>query len=292
MTKITIFSSHRAERGLLQPLINRLEMHPEFDREVFSLHPSADFDINYAGAHNLLERNRPDLVIIPCDRLEALAAALAAFNMGIPIIHFHAGDVGTGSKDEMYRHAISIMADVHLCNGPTAKKTVNDLLTAVKRSPALVYDVGSTAMDDLEIDTSICPNRPYELVLYHPPTNDMELINRELDEIEELINPDTVTIWLSPNGDLGSDIIIRRANKSDAFYKTDLPRAKFLGLVQNCQYFIGNSSSMVCEAPMWLSPEQIIHVGDRNRNRSFDEIQPGATDRIMGILEVIASGPI
>ncbi len=121
----------------------------------------------------------------------------------------------------------------------------------------------------------------------------MELINRELDEIEELINPDTVTIWLSPNGDLGSDIIIRRANKSDAFYKTDLPRAKFLGLVQNCQYFIGNSSSMVCEAPMWLSPEQIIHVGDRNRNRSFDEIQPGATDRIMGILEVIScSGDI
>jgi len=43
MIRITIFSSHRAERGLLQPLINRLEAHPTFDLVIFSLHPPADF---------------------------------------------------------------------------------------------------------------------------------------------------------------------------------------------------------------------------------------------------------
>lgn len=292
MTRIIIFSSHRAERGLLQPLINRLEAHPEFDLDVFSLHPAADFSVIYAGAYNRLERNRPDIVIVPCDRLEAMAAALATFNLGIPIIHFHAGDVGTASKDEVYRHAISLLADVWLCNGPTAKKTVDNLMFAVQRLPTLVYDVGSTLMDDLEIDTSFCPNQPYELVLYNPPAYDSELINRELDALEELINPDTVTIWCAPNGELGSDIIIRRANRSNAFYHTDVSRPKFLALIKNCRCFIGNSSSMVCEAPMWLSPEQIIHIGDRNKHRSFDEIQPGATDKIMGILEVIASGPV
>jgi len=292
MIRITIFSSHRAERGLLQPLINRIEAHPTFDLEVFSLHPPADFDVNYAGAHNLLERNHPDLVIVPCDRLEALAAALAAFNMGIPIIHFHAGDVGTASKDEMYRHMISLMADVHLCNGPSAKKTVDNLMIAVRRLPALVYDVGSTAMDDIEIDESLCPDGPYELVLYHPPTNDTEMINRELDALEELLNPNVRTVWCYPNRDPGSDTIVRRINSLDVDSHTDLPRSQFLGLMKNCRCFIGNSSSMVCEAPMWLSPEQIIHVGDRNRDRSFDGIQPGATDRIIEIMEAIASGSI
>lgn len=291
MTRITIFSSHRAERGLLQPLINRLELHPQFEREVFSLHPGADFSVNYSGAYNRLERNRPDIVIIPCDRLEALAAALAAFNLGIPIIHFHAGDVGTASKDEAYRHAISLMASVHLCNGPTAKKTIDNLLISVQRVPTLVYDVGSTALDDIEIDTPSHLGR-YDLVLYNPPTNDPELINRELDEIVEVINSDIMTIWCYPNRDPGSDIIVRRINSLDVTSYTELPRSQFLGLVKNCEYFIGNSSSMVCEAPMWLSAEQIIHVGDRNRNRSFDGINPGATNRIIGILEVIASGPV
>jgi len=292
MTRITIFSSHRAERGLLQPLINRLEARPDFDVDVFSLHPPASFDVNYEGAHNRLERKPADLAIVPCDRLEALAAALAAFNLKIPIIHFHAGDVGTVSRDEVHRHAISLMASVHLCNGPTAKKNVDNLLIAVQRLPALVYDVGSTMLDDVEIDTTVCPNRPYELVLYHPPADDPELINRELNEIEELLNPDMVTIWCEPNGDPGSEVIHRRVKQTDAFEHPGLPRSKFLGLMKNCEFFIGNSSSMVCEAPMWLSPEQIIHVGDRNRNRSFDEINPGATDRIIGILEVIACGQV
>jgi len=229
-------------------------------------------------------------MIVPCDRAEALAGALAAFELNIPIIHFHAGDVGTTSKDEMHRHMISLMASVHLCNGPSAKKVVCDLLKAVGRPVGCVYDVGSTMLDDLEIDTSLCPDEPYDLILYHPPTDDPELIKKELDDIYPLIHPSVHVCWLYPNGDPGSEIIIKRiaGPKSTPWAFQNLPRSQFLGLVKNCEYFIGNSSSMVCEAPMWLSPEQILHIGDRNRDRSFDEINPGATDRILGILEVIA----
>lgn len=310
MTRICIVTSHRAERGLLQPLIDRLVAHPTFDLDLFSLDPDADHVANYdqAGAHYM--DKRPDIVIIPCDRAEALDGALAVFELGAPIIHFHAGDVGTASKDEMYRHAISLMASVHLCNGPSAKKVVCDMLKAVGRPIGCVYDVGSTAMDDVEIDISMIPDEygsqifhAYELVLYHPPRDDPELINNELDEIENILTSGSrhvanrTVFWGYPNGDPGSKIITKRIEEFRL--KTELSvcafsttRPKFLGLMKYCKHFIGNSSSMVCEAQMWLSPEQIIHIGDRNRNRSFDAINPGATDRIIEILEEIAGEQI
>ncbi len=290
MTRICIVSSHRAERGLLQPLINRLEAHPDFSLHLMELDPQFDIGSNCLEARSYLQAVKHDLMIIPCDRAEALAGALVAFELNIPIIHFHAGDVGTVCKDEVYRHAISLMASVHLCNGPSAKKVVCDMLQAVGRPVGCVYDVGSTAMDDIEIDEPVPDLSPYDLILYNPPTNDPELINRELDEIEELIDPDVTVFWGYPNGDPGSEIVIERIG--DQFTFRNMPRPQFLGHVKNCRYFIGNSSSMVCEAPMWLSPEQIIHIGDRNRNRSFDDIQPGATDRIVGILEVTDCGPV
>ena len=291
MNRICIVSSHRAERGLLQPLIDRLEAHPEFELDLFSLDPAVDVDVNYWKAYLHLNE-RPDAVIVPCDRLEALAGALAAFNMGIPIIHFHAGDTGTQSNDEVYRAMISMMASVHLCNGPTARETVCDMLEAVGRSTEQVYDVGSTAMDDLVIDIALCPDSPYDLILYNPPINDTELIKRDLDEIEELLDPDVRTVWCYPNRDPGSDIIVGRINGVDVKSYTELARPQFFGLVSRAEHFIGNSSSMVCEAPVWLSPEQIIHIGDRNKHRSFDGIRPGGTDRIIKILEGIASGPV
>jgi len=296
--RICIISSHRAERGLLQPLIDRLEAHPAFDLDLFSLDPAEDHGVNYQQAQFHFMDERPDIVIIPCDRLEALAGALAAFNLKIPIIHFHAGDVVhkpmSMAADEVHRHAISMMASVHLCNGPSATKVVCDLLRAVGRPIGCVYDVGSTVMDDLDITEWMVLDQPYDLILYHPPTNDPVLINRELDEIESLLDPGVPVHWCYPNGDPGSEIIIERIESFEKMpWKShNLPRPYFLGLMKNCRYFIGNSSSMVCEAPMWLSPEQIIHIGDRNRNRSFDEINPGATDRIVSILEVIDAGPV
>lgn len=290
MINIAIFSSHPAERGLLQPLIKQLETHPAFDLKIFSLRPPARFDTNYAVAHNRLKHNPPDIVLIPCDRLEALAAAIATFDMGLPIIHFHAGDTGTVSRDETHRHAISLMAAIHLCNGQSARKTVINLLTAVGREHDLVFDVGSTIVDDIDIDTSLCPECPYDLVLYHPPADDSKLIESELDEIEKRLDPDVRTVWCYPNGDPGSDIIIKRIKNADVLIYNNVPRDAFIGLMKSCEYFIGNSSSMVCEAPMWLEPDQIVHIGDRNRNRCFDQIKPGATDRIVKILEDVDYG--
>jgi len=250
---------------------------------------------------------RPDIVLIPCDRAEAVVAALAAFDLQVPIIHFHAGDVVAGSvcRDEAYRHIISLMASVHLCNGDSAKNVVEDLMATVGRSADHVYDVGSTMLDYIEIDESLVPDMLYDLIVYHPIRDDRELIKEELDEIENILTTNIAyadghaedvsrrpVFWIHPNGDPGSSTIIERMDELAGIYDRirtykDLPRTQFLGLMKNCHRYIGNSSSMVHEAPMWLRENQIIHIGDRNRNRCSDGIRTGGSDRIVKVLEVI-----
>ena len=71
-------------------------------------------------------------------------------------------------------------------------------------------------------------------------------------------------------------------------YYDNLPRPQFLGLLKNCRRFITNSSAAIYEAPHFLKPEQIIMVGDRNRNRPKGPFKTGASDRIVEILHEMA----
>ena len=82
------------------------------------------------------------------------------------------------------------------------------------------------------------------------------------------------------------------ATKFDPMNPTflNVPRPQFLGLLKNCKRFITNSSAAYYEAPAFLLPEQIIIVGDRNKERSsnFYGLTPlieGASNRIIDELE-------
>ena len=65
----------------------------------------------------------------------------------------------------------------------------------------------------------------------------------------------------------------------------NLPRPQFLGLLKNCKRFISNSSATIYEAPHFLKPEQIVHIGDRNKNRDKGPFEIGASDKIVKILK-------
>ena len=58
------------------------------------------------------QRSKPDVVLIIGDRYEALAAAIAAAYMNIPVFHMQGGEV-SGSIDESARHAITKFAHFH-----------------------------------------------------------------------------------------------------------------------------------------------------------------------------------
>lgn len=297
--KICVATGNRAEEGLLKPVMDRIEKHPDMELDIFraSFYDSLRVLFDYAGKHLYL--SKPDVIIIPCDRREMLMVATRAFFMRIPIVHFHAGDLNpTGTTyDEMIRPMISLMASCWLCNGEESTENIKGLLESVGRTTDNVHNVGSTAFDDIKIDDSLVPtpNYSYDLILYHPPTLTPNKIPEELDEIERLINekPNKIVLWGYPNGDEpGSKDIIERiksvrsrcGNMIDTFQH--ISRPQFLGLMKHCSRFIGNSSSAIYEAPMFLKDEQIIQIGNRNAGRIFcGIINEGASDRIIEILE-------
>src|SRR5262245_31368328 len=56
---------------------------------------------------------RADLVVVLGDRLEMLAAAMAALPLAIPVAHVHGGEVTEGAIDEQARHALTKLAHLH-----------------------------------------------------------------------------------------------------------------------------------------------------------------------------------
>ena len=115
--------------------------------------------------------NRPGLVFTPFDRPEMIFATLAAFYQNIPVAQVHAGDKSKGTWDDTTRHSISLYATLHFCNGEKSKRRVERLLKSIGKENTRVFDVGSTAFDGIELDESIVPRQPYNLVLYNVPSS-------------------------------------------------------------------------------------------------------------------------
>lgn len=287
--RIVVAYSNRSEYGLLAPVIKRLQEHfevIEFDMgdmggEVFEL---GDL---YKKAFTFLRESAPVCVITPFDRKEQIFVALAARMLNLKVAQIHAGDISLdGTWDDQVRHMISLCCDYLFCNGEGSAERTRGLVR-LTGSSAKVFEVGSTAFDDTGVDTSICPKTLFDVVAYSPPTRHPELIDEELSEIESLL--DKPAIWIGPSGDPGSSRITERVDKikksHDITFYQNLPRPKFLGLLKRCKRVIGNSSSLFLEAPAFLRPSQIIHMGVRNRGREIVKVRRGGSGRIVKILK-------
>jgi len=275
-------------------MIDRLEKEDFFDVYTYNLVPGI-FGNNYQFVEDLIKNQfkpecKRDCILIMGDRIEMFATAVAAFHNNIPIIHYGSGITNTlATFDDYNRHCISLYADVCLCENEQSAEKVLKLKNEIKEvwiPPSHlethgvlercymnnIFIVGNLYLESLnEINESLVPSEPYDLVLINPET---------LDKESELtpINIERKMILIGPNPDEGSTSLIDfrfpRGNlktfSGGAFQEIyeNLPRPQFLGLLKNCTRFITNSSSAYYEAPHFLKPEQIIQVGERNKNRS------------------------
>lgn len=234
-----------------------------------------------------LQRLAPDVVLIIGDRYEALAAALAAAYMNLPIVHVQGGEV-SGSIDESARHAITKLAHFHFPSTKRAAEYVarmgereetilgvgcpsSDLARTMDRTlkPEVLNSRGSGATIDVE--------QPYLLVLYHPTTTEHgtehEQIAAMLDALDG-VKRQTVLLW--PNIDAGSDRISKairvfRVQRNADWMRTltNLPPEDFLRVLANASVAVGNSSSFVRDASYFGTP--IVLVGNRQNLRETDE---------------------
>jgi len=129
---------------------------------LFAIEPAHDLDIMrhgqtlsqiaarvLEGLDPLLERLRPDAVIVQGDTTTSTAAALAAFYRQIPVVHLEAGlrshDITSPFPEEANRKLTSQIATLHLAPTPTSRD--NLLREGISASDIVV--TGNTVIDAL-----------------------------------------------------------------------------------------------------------------------------------------------
>lgn len=313
-TNILVITGTRAEYGLLKSSMEAINVHdqlslsvvatgmhlsPQYgytvtdirddgftvDREVLML---LDGDTGTAMAKSLgigtasvaeaFESLDPDIVLLLGDRDEALAGALAAAHMNIPVGHIHGGDAMEGAAiDDSIRHAITKFAHIHF---PASRKSAERIRAlgeeewriTVSGAPGLddvlagEYENPQTVLDRYDLD----PERRLVLLVQHPVTTQPhqagEQIAATLDALDSL---DVQAVIIYPNSDAGGSQIIEeiesRSFARDVKTFQSLPRREYLGLMAAADVMVGNSSSGIIEAPSFDLP--VVDIGPRQKGR-------------------------
>ena len=179
--KICILTSSRADFGIMQNLINKLnlkkkriklivtgthllknygmtkseieENNLQIYKKIFisdkNDHPA---DISNVSSVLLKKLSKifkvlsPDLFIALGDRYEMLISSFVATLYKVPIVHIGGGELTEGSYDNHFRHCISKMACLHfVANNAYRKRLIN-----MGEKPSTVFNVGSLALDNLK----------------------------------------------------------------------------------------------------------------------------------------------
>lgn len=290
MRRILVCSADRAERGLLNPVMNELRKLDNVNADWCELSSNFETEDNLAILKKRLNLFKPNIVVVPTDRHEMVYIAAFAFHKGYIVAHFHAGNNLTNHPDDINRRAISCFAHILFCNMSMHKEN----LIRQGEESWRIHVVGSTAFDGVVLDDSITPTEPFDLVILHPNPLSAERTERDLMDILTVINQRSIPIiWIYPNNDSNFEIIESFLNQTEdeniIKYK-NLPKNQFSSLLKRCSRAIGNSSAFYYEMPVF-DPEhglgKLIQIGSRNRDLVVPPTVTGGSKRIANLLATI-----
>ena len=310
--KILFLSGTRADFGKLKSLISVSQQSSLFDVSIFvtGMHLQKEYgytvnEIEKSGFKNIytfenhttetsmdltlsktieglsahVKQNKPDLIVVHGDRVEALAGAIVGSLNNILVGHIEGGEV-SGTIDELIRHSVSKMSHIHFVCNQVAKNR----LIQMGEIDSHIFEIGSPDIDIMF--SSKLPSiekaksryeilfEKYALLMFHPVTTEQELIEKQINNlIDAVLEDENNYIVIYPNNDMGSSAIIKafsrlENNKRFRIFPS-LRFEYFLTFLKNCQFIIGNSSAGVREAPYYQKPS--IDLGNRQKNRNKSE---------------------
>lgn len=309
MKKVLFLTGTRADYGKLKSLMRKVEDSTEFELNIFvtGMHMLEKFGFTFneiekdnfsniypyinqskntsmdialsntiLGLSNYINENRPDLIVIHGDRLEALAGAIVGAFNNIKVAHIEGGEV-SGTIDESIRHAITKFSHFHFVANEEAKNRVLQL----GESEQSIFVIGSPDIDimysedlpsleevrqryEIKMDS-------YAILMYHPVTTESkEVLKENIENLVEAVRDSKQSyIVIYPNNDSGSDIILSHYKKMDnGPYIKMFPSIRFeyfLTLLKNAEFILGNSSAGVREASVYGVPS--VNIGTRQQGR-------------------------
>lgn len=149
-------------RQMLDQVLEIFNVVPEYDlsimRECQTLFQVTSDILN--GIRTVLEKERPELVLVHGDTSTAFVTALACFYLQIPIGHVEAGlrtyNIMSPYPEEFNRQVISIVAQYHFAPTEAAKE---NLLKEGKKETN-IYVTGNTAIDALNTTIKVDYRHP------------------------------------------------------------------------------------------------------------------------------------
>lgn len=244
-----------------------------------------------AGIGIAFESLQPDIVLILGDRYEMLAAASAATVFGIPVAHFHGGEITEGAYDDAIRHAITKLSTYHFASTEEYAQRIIQM----GEEPDRVFNVGSLGVDNIhntpkmtleELSESIGFDLSggYLLVTYHPVTRQPGEESRQTEALlRALEKTDKKILFTLPNSDAGGDRVAAlvkqwcAAEPGKRYAVASLGRKRYYAALSHCLGVVGNSSSGLIEAPSFRIPTLDIGIRQRGRVRGNTVVSCGDT---------------
>ncbi|MDP2502816.1 UDP-N-acetyl-D-glucosamine 2-epimerase, UDP-hydrolysing [Vibrio splendidus] len=317
MRKICVVTATRAEYGLLKCLLEDIQndsvlelqlistgshLSPEFgltnqqildDRFVVNktveILLSSDTPVGVSKSMGLAQISfseafdelKPDIVVVLGDRYELIPIVSAANIARIPVAHLSGGELTEGAIDELIRHAVTKLSQLHF----TAMDEYSTRVIQMGEQPERVFTVGEVGLDNLlrmqlmskdEFENSIsCKLKERNLLFtYHPETTqDIAEVERDFREILSALDTleHTLVIFTKANADVGGRLINKMIDKyvaentEKAIAFTSLGQLRYLSALQYMDAVVGNSSSGIVEAPSFKLAT--INIGNRQKGR-------------------------
>lgn len=147
----TIVAVTAQHRQMLDQVLHLFQIEPDYDLDIMSQGQTL-YDITTRALNGLrlvLEKEKPDIVLVHGDTTTTFAGALAAYYQQIPVGHVEAG-LRTGNiyspfPEEMNRKLTGSIAAMHFAPTATAKQN----LLNENADPSHIYVTGNTVIDAL-----------------------------------------------------------------------------------------------------------------------------------------------
>ena len=250
MRKVCYVTGTRADFGLMRTALHAIDAHPELslslmvtgmhllpeygetwkeiEADDFFIESKVPVDLSggsgadmavalgqqVIGFTNVLEKNRPDLLLLLGDRGEMLAGAIAALHLNIPCVHIHGGEL-SGTIDESVRHAISKLSHYHF----VATEKSRERLIRMGEKNEHVFVTGAPGLDEIYQTElleraplfkkyGIDSNHSLMLVLFHPVVQHVEEAVEQITSLlDAALETEMQSLVLMPNADAGGSVI-------------------------------------------------------------------------------------
>lgn len=306
--KIVFMSGTRADYGKIKPILRAVHTSDLFESHIFvtgmhllekfgstysevirdgfgTIHCDDDYyyetrmDVATANAISnfarLVRREKPDMIVVHGDRLEALAGAIVGAFNNILVAHIEGGEI-SGTIDESIRHGVSKFAHLHFAANDEAKKR----LIQLGEPESNVFVIGSP-----DVDVMLGPGLPsleevkrhyeipydeFSILLYHPVVTELDQIDEQIHLLLGTLEASRCNfVGIYPNNDPGNEAIRRayeRLSHIDRFrFIPSMRFEHFLTLLKSAKFIIGNSSAGIREACVYGTPA--IDIGSRQHAR-------------------------